>query len=40
MPLISMVKVEGQDGGMAIWFRTTYYEDEELWLYFEAGRSR
>ncbi len=30
-----LVKVVGQDGGMATWFRT-YYEDEDLWLYFEA----
>lgn len=30
-----LVKVVGQDGGMTIWFRT-YYEDEDLWLYFEA----
>ena len=25
----------GEDGGMTTWFRT-YYEDEDLWLYFEA----
>lgn len=25
----------GEDGGMISWFRT-YYEDEDLWLYFEA----
>jgi hypothetical protein len=30
-----LVKVVGQDGGMTTWFRT-YYEDEDLWLYFEA----
>jgi hypothetical protein len=24
----------GEDGGMTSWFRT-YYEDEDLWLYFE-----
>ncbi|MGW5611930.1 hypothetical protein ACWEWI_39020 [Streptomyces sp. NPDC003753] len=30
-----LVKVVGQDGGMTIWFRT-YYEDEDLWLFFEA----
>ncbi|MGW7513090.1 hypothetical protein ACWGJ0_35975 [Streptomyces massasporeus] len=24
----------GQDGGMVTWFRP-YYEDEDLWLYFE-----
>lgn len=32
---MSLVKVVGQDGGMTTWFRT-YYEDEDLWLYFEA----
>lgn len=32
---ISLVKVVGHDGGMTSWFRT-YYEDEGLWLYFEA----
>ena len=32
---MGLVKVAGQDGGMATWFRT-YYEDEDLWLYFEA----
>ncbi len=26
----------GEDGGVTTWFRT-YYEDEDLWLYFEAG---
>ncbi|WP_030772227.1 hypothetical protein [Streptomyces sp. NRRL F-2664] len=36
---ISLVKVVGQDGGMTTWFRT-YYEDEDLWLYFEAGGQR
>ncbi|MGW6691646.1 hypothetical protein [Streptomyces sp. NPDC054961] len=30
-----MVKVVGQDCGITIWFRT-YYEDEDLWLYFDA----
>ncbi|MFJ5677610.1 hypothetical protein [Streptomyces sp. NPDC093097] len=25
----------GEDGGTTTWFRT-YYEDEDLWLYFEA----
>ncbi|MGJ3562014.1 hypothetical protein ACR6C2_42750 [Streptomyces sp. INA 01156] len=25
----------GQDDGVTTWFRT-YYEDEDLWLYFEA----
>lgn len=25
----------GEDGGMTTWFRT-YYEDEDLWLHFEA----
>lgn len=30
-----LVKMVGQDGGMTLWFRT-YYEDEDLWLYFEA----
>jgi hypothetical protein len=30
-----LVKVVGQDCVMATWFRT-YYEDEDLWLYFEA----
>ncbi|MFC8450117.1 hypothetical protein [Kitasatospora sp. NPDC057223] len=30
-----MVKLVGQDGGMTSWFRT-YYDDEDLWLYFEA----
>ncbi|MGW4200945.1 hypothetical protein [Streptomyces sp. NPDC004726] len=29
-------KVVGQDGGMMTWFRT-YYEDEALWLFFEAA---
>lgn len=32
---MGLVKVLGQDGGMTTWFRT-YYEDEDLWLYFEA----
>lgn len=32
---ICLVKVLSQDGGMTTWFRT-YYEDEDLWLYFEA----
>jgi hypothetical protein len=30
-----LVKVVGQDDGMPTWFRT-YYEDEDLWLHFEA----
>ncbi|MDX3695486.1 hypothetical protein PV726_35155 [Streptomyces europaeiscabiei] len=30
-----LVKVVDHDDGMTIWFRT-YYEDEDLWLYFEA----
>ena len=30
-----LVKIVGQDGDITTWFRT-YYEDEDLWLYFEA----
>jgi hypothetical protein len=29
------VRGVGEDGGMTTWFRT-YYEDEDLWLYFKA----
>ncbi|HZG04675.1 MAG TPA: hypothetical protein VE546_14075 [Streptomyces sp.] len=31
-----LVEVVGQDDGVRTWFRT-YCEDEDLWLYFEAG---